>query len=149
MRVRKTQCKLPCASIETLPSGIRVSLLQNEPVLQKPEFVSWWHLPAWQCVDMRKHSLWWQGRLDNPPQLLSIHRSWQNLPGGTWRYTWRWQLMIRPRQYISKCQADTCHREQTSAPPSAPANATCSPFSSHLFFRASIYVTHLCHLCSL
>lgn len=83
-----------------------MSLIRNGSVLQKPVFVSWWHLWAWQCVDIRKHSLQWQGRLDNPPQLLSIHHSWQNLPGGTQRYTWRWQLQITARQHISKCQAD-------------------------------------------
>lgn len=43
----------------------------------------------------------------------------------------------------------TLSQRTNSAPPSAPANATCSPFSSHLFFRVSICVTHLCHLCSL
>lgn len=42
----------------------------------------------------------------------------------------------------------TLSQRTNSALPSAPATATCSPFSSHLFSRVSIYVTHLCHLCS-
>lgn len=113
-----------------------MSLIRNGSVLQKPVFVSWWHLWAWQCVDIRKHSLQWQGRLDNPPQLLSIHHSWQNLPGGTRRYTWRWQLQITARQHISRVPrryfTTVCHREQTQhlLQPQPMPPAALSPFTS-------------------
>lgn len=49
-------------------------------------------------------------------------------PRRCWRYTWRWQLQIRARQYLSKCQADNFVTENKLSTSFSPSHCHLQPF---------------------